>query len=115
MNPLELAARAEADRDRREDMRLSAHAKERMAEMGVTRAQVLDIIDNPSVDRPSFSYRHDGSRRECRTCVSDRWPRWSVAWGCDGRDDLRVVISVLFRSHGTYERQGATFRLAGEG
>lgn len=102
-DPRDLARQARLRREGETGIRLTKHALERMAEMGATAGDVEEILDNPSTTRPSRSY--GGGRMSAGTlAVSDSHPDWAVIYKVE--DELKVVLTVVFRTDERYDRDG---------
>lgn len=80
--------------------RLSRHARERCAEMGISTKVAKEIVRHPDVDRPG----KPGSDR--RVAVSDLHPGYAVVYA---PHDPPEVISVVFRTQVRYHRNGTEY------
>ena len=81
---------------------LTAHAAERMLEMGVTPAQLGLIVEQGS----SWPQTSTLSGRSGQLHWHPAHPDWGVV---TDPDDSGLVITVVFRNLEQYERQGKTF------
>jgi hypothetical protein len=103
--PRDLARQLQRRREAELGLQVSRHARERMAEMGVTLEDVEAIVNRPDVDRPTAKRMPDGSiNQNCRMAVRDDRPDWAVVyarWGGPAE-----VVTVLFRRYERYDRDG---------
>lgn len=83
--------------------RISQHARERCAEMGISTKIAKQIIRRPDLIRPSRSV--GGSEKGLVMVTSDRYPEYAVVY-CPADE---VVVTVLFRTCERYRRDGAHF------
>ena len=81
---------------------LSRHARERMAEMGVTAEQVCEVVRLGS----SWPQSSRTSRLKGRLHWLQDYPLWAVV---TAEDEPGLVITVVFRSTEEYERDGSSF------
>lgn len=81
-------------------VRISHHAAQRCEEMQVPRAVVDQIVCEPSITRPA--------KRGCFMATSDRHPDYAVVYE-QPEPDLRVIVTVVFRTCEVYVRQGTTY------
>lgn len=78
--------------------RLSRHADQRRAQMGLTMADVLNVLNNPEIDRPA---RDEGVRMASGT--TRRADRLRVSAVYDPR--TLTVITVLPWTNDQYQRE----------
>jgi hypothetical protein len=82
--------------------RLTAHARARCAEMGVPTKVAKRIVQHADIVRP-------GNRGTgCLVSVSDDYPDYIVVH-TDPADGPVEIVTVSFRTGGTYIRDGATY------
>lgn len=91
---------------------ISLHAKERMAEMGVTREQVRLLANEADLSRPGSLTESTGAPGTIHT--RDDMPDWAAVTCPADEPGLRVVVSVVFRTDRPYVREGRTWRPADE-
>lgn len=82
--------------------RLTDHAKDRCAEMGISTKVAKQIVRHPSVVRPGKA------ETGCRVVTSDRHPRYAVVLG---PEEDPVIVTVLFNTPDFYKRNGATYEV----
>lgn len=85
--------------DETQTPRVSVHARERCAEMGISTKVAKHIVRHPSIDRPGNTWTG------CRVAVSDLHPEYAVVYD----PECCVIVTVLFRTTERYARQGQTF------
>lgn len=82
--------------------RLTHHARERCAEMGVTTKRAKRIVQDPDVSRPAKATGGDDGF----IAVADHEPDIAVVYKLDG--DVPVILTVVWRTYEPYDR--ATYR-----
>jgi len=85
--------------------RLTTHARERCAEMGITTKVAKAIYQARDLDRPSTKPGSD-----CRMATCSRLPEYAVVYFISEEDGVPVIASVVFKTYEVYERDGETFR-----
>lgn len=91
------------------DIKLTDHAKVRMAEMSVTRRDLRRAITDPDVECPSHGTRDKHGNPTGRRAATARcYVRDGIAVVADPSTPGRVVVvTVLPRTAEMYEREGA--------
>lgn len=81
--------------------RIVPHARNRCAEMGISTKVAKQIVRHPSLVRPDYP----GSDRQL--IESDRHPAYAVIYDPDDN----AVVTVIFNTHQSSARKGATYTL----
>lgn len=84
-----------------ETPRVTRHAAERCAEMGISTKVAKQIVRHHDVIYPSPA-RYGPTARVVR---SDMHPAYAVAWD----EEANAIITVIFNTPEFYVRQGTTF------
>lgn len=85
-----------------ETPRMSIHARERCAEMGISTKVAKRIVQRPDLTRPGSTKPGEDGRL---IAVADAYPEYAVVFD---PVDL-VIVSVLFRTEVEYTREGDHF------
>lgn len=106
--PADLARLERLRWERENGMVLSLHARQRMAEMGISRDQVVKLVNDPDISRPG--HKRDGIHGTDTATISTRQdlPDWAAVWVPEG--DTKIVLSLVFRTDEPYVREGASYR-----
>lgn len=87
--------------------RLTVHARERCAEMGLTTKTAKRIYQHRSVTYP-------GNRGSgCIFVVSNDYPGYAVVVN-EEQEDRPVIVTVVFQTYGEYIRKGTTYEAVEE-
>lgn len=85
------------------DPKMTEHARQRCAEMGISTKVAKRMVKNPSVTHTTK--KGDGDRI---ICTSDEYPLYVVVYSV-GRDGNIWIITVLFNTQIRYKREGASW------
>ena len=86
---------------------MTRHALERCKEMGIPARLAKGIYRRADVTRPA-NRKGDTNRWPRVMCVSDSFPGYAVV--VEDRPTGPWVITVVFRTTETYDRQGHTYK-----
>lgn len=81
--------------------RLSGHARERCAEMGISTKVAKRIVQYPSITH--------STRDDRMLAISDLYPDYAVVYA-DEPMTGKTIITVLFNTQVRYTREGATWK-----
>lgn len=86
------------------DPRMTLHARQRCAEMGISTKVAKRMVKNPSV---THTTKKGGGDRI--VCTSVEYPLYAVVYAT-GDDGITWIITVLFNTQVRYERNGVTWQ-----
>jgi hypothetical protein len=84
--------------------RLTNHARNRCAEMGLSTKVAKAIVQNPTITRPSRNAKGESAT----IATSKHVPEYAVVYVMDG--DTPIILTVVFATTANYTRQGETFK-----
>lgn len=88
-----------------ETPRLTRHARERCAEMGISTKVAKEIVLHADLTRPCLG------NPDCAIARSDRHPGYAVVYNPHQEAPRPVIVTVLFQTQDEYVREGKTYRV----
>lgn len=86
--------------------RMTRHALERCQEMGLRAKVAKAIYRTPAITRPTLR-KGEPSQFPRVMVISDNWPEYAIV--VEDRPTGPWVITVVFRTTETYDRNGTTY------